>query len=184
MEARRVALLQQMPLFGGIREDVLAFLVSVSRDAHVGRGEYFFREGEPGESMFVLEGGAVEVTRRNADTTLVLCSLSAGNSFGEMALIDLGPRSASVRAVEDCSGFELFAGGLFALYERDLEQFALIQMNMARELSRRLRRADDRLLDVLQHLPGPSIRRRSRFSTSVRPPVTSSQRQETGPARP
>jgi CRP-like cAMP-binding protein len=58
-----------------------------------------------------------------------------------------------VRAVEDCSGFEIFAGGLFALYERDLEQFALIQMNMARELSRRLRRADDRLLDVLQHPP-------------------------------
>jgi len=153
MEARRVALLQQMPLFGGIRADVLAFLVSVSQEARVGRGEYFFCEGERGESMFVLESGAVDVIRRSTGTARVLCRLGAGDSFGEMALIDLGPRSASVQAVEECRGFELFAGGLFALYERDLEQFALIQMNMARELSRRLRRADDRLLDVLQHPP-------------------------------
>jgi CRP-like cAMP-binding protein len=153
MEASRVALLQQMPLFGGIREDVLAFLVSVSRDAKVAGGEFFFREGEAGESMFVLESGTVDVIRNGSGPPVVLCTLGAGDSFGEMALIDLGPRSASVRAVEDCSGFEIFAGGLFALYERDLEQFALIQMNMARELSRRLRRADDRLLDVLQHPP-------------------------------
>lgn len=158
MEARRVALLQQMPLFGGIRADVLAFLVSVSQEARVGRGKYFFREGERGESMFVLESGAVDVIRRSTCTSRVLCRLGAGDSFGEMALIDLGPRSASVQAVEECRGFELFAGGLFALYERDLEQFALIQMNMARELSRRLRRADDRLLDVLQHPPAAPAR--------------------------
>ena len=158
MEAKRVALLQQMPLFGGIREDILAFLVSVSRDAQVAGGEFFFREGDRGESMFVLESGTVDVIRNGGDTPVVLCTLGAGDSFGEMALIDLGPRSASVRAVEDCSGFEIFAGGLFALYERDLEQFALIQMNMARELSRRLRRADDRLLDVLQHPPAAPAR--------------------------
>ena len=158
MEAKRVALLQQMPLFGGIREDILAFLVSVSRDAQVAGGEFFFREGDRGESMFVLESGTVDVIRNGGDTPIVLCTLGAGDSFGEMALIDLGPRSASVRAVEDCSGFEIFAGGLFALYERDLEQFALIQMNMARELSRRLRRADDRLLDVLQHPPAAPAR--------------------------
>ena len=158
MEAKRVALLQQMPLFGGIREDILAFLVSVSRDAQVAGGEFFFREGDRGESMFVLESGTVDVIRNGGDTPVVLCTLGAGDSFGEMALIDLGPRSASVRAMEDCSGFEIFAGGLFALYERDLEQFALIQMNMARELSRRLRRADDRLLDVLQHPPAAPAR--------------------------
>lgn len=158
MEGRRVALLQQMPLFGGIREDILAFLVSVSRDANVAGGEFFFREGDRGESMFVLESGTVDVVRNGSGTSVVLCTLGAGDSFGEMALIDLGPRSASVRAVEDCSGFEIFAGGLFALYERDLEQFALIQMNMARELSRRLRRADDRLLDVLQQPPAAPAR--------------------------
>jgi len=146
MESSRIALLQQMPLFGGICEDALRLLLGVSRDVRVKAGGYFFREGEPGESMFVLESGSVEVRKKAAQGSLVLSRLGPGDCFGEMALIDLSPRSASVQALGDCSGFEMFAASLHQLYERDLEQFALIQMNMARELSRRLRAMDERLL--------------------------------------
>ena len=146
MEAARIALLQQMPLFGGIREDALRFLLGVSRDVHMRRDAFFFREGEPGESMFVLDSGTVEVRKKAKHGALLLSRLGAGDCFGEMALIDLAPRSASVQALEACSAFEIFAASLHQLYERDLEQFALIQMNMARELSRRLRAADERLL--------------------------------------
>jgi CRP-like cAMP-binding protein len=155
MDAKRIALLQQVPLFGGICEDVLAFLVGLCRSVEVQRTEFFFREGDAGESMFVLECGSVEVTQRGPAGDLLLTTLSAGNSFGEMALIDLGPRSASVRAVEDCSGFEISAASLFQVYQRDIEQFALIQMNTARELSRRLRLADARLLREIEHGAGP-----------------------------
>jgi CRP/FNR family cyclic AMP-dependent transcriptional regulator len=146
MEASRIALLQQMPLFGGISEGALQLLLDVSRDVRVKAGGYFFREGEPGESMFVLESGSVEVRKKASQGSLLLSRLGPGDCFGEMALIDLSPRSASVQALGDCSGFEIFAAGLHRLYERDLEQFALIQMNMARELSRRLRATDERLL--------------------------------------
>ena len=146
MESTRIALLQQMPLFGGIREDTLCFLLGVSRDAHVRSGAFFFREGDPGESMFVLESGTVEVRKKTRQATLLLSRLGPGDCFGEMALIELAPRSASVQALEDCSAFEIFAASLHQLYERDLEQFALIEMNMAREVSRRLRATDERLL--------------------------------------
>lgn len=144
MLASRIATLQQMPLFGGISEDALRFLLGVCATTRVARGEFFFREGDPGESMFVLEAGSVEVRKVQGGMESVLCRLDRGACFGEMALIDLSPRSASVQALEDCSGFEIFAASLFELYEHDLEQFALIQMNMARELSRRLRLADER----------------------------------------
>ena len=154
MEAKRIALLQQVPLFGGIRDDMLAFLVGLCRSVAVPGGAFFFHEGQPGDSMFVLESGSVEVTRRGPEGEIPLSRLAAGNSFGEMALIDLGPRSASVRAVEDCTGFEISAANLFAVYERDLEQFALIQMNTARELSRRLRLADARLLRSVERSVG------------------------------
>jgi CRP/FNR family cyclic AMP-dependent transcriptional regulator len=60
-----------------------------------------------------------------------------------MALMDLQPRSASIRAMHDCSAIELSHDGLFGLYERDLEQFTMIQMNMGREVCRRLRLADE-----------------------------------------
>jgi len=55
------------------------------------------------------------------------------------------PRSASVKAIEDCSAIELRPDHLMRLFERDVEQFALIQMNMGREVCRRLRATDERL---------------------------------------
>jgi CRP-like cAMP-binding protein len=60
-----------------------------------------------------------------------------------MALMDLQPRSASVKAVEACITIELRPEHLYALFQRDPEQFALIQMNMGREVSRRLRATDE-----------------------------------------
>jgi CRP-like cAMP-binding protein len=66
-----------------------------------------------------------------------------------MAVMDLSPRSASVRAVEDCTAIRVSAANLYRLYEQDPKQFALIQMNMGREVTRRLREADDRLFEVM-----------------------------------
>ena len=68
-----------------------------------------------------------------------------GDCFGEMALLDLYPRSASVRAEADCTAIELAPDNLLRLFEHDAEQFALIQMNIAREMSRRLRATDELL---------------------------------------
>jgi CRP/FNR family transcriptional regulator, cyclic AMP receptor protein len=62
-----------------------------------------------------------------------------------MALMDLMPRSASVKALEDCSAIELRSDQLMRLFEFDVEQFALIQMNMGREVCRRLRTTDAQL---------------------------------------
>jgi CRP/FNR family cyclic AMP-dependent transcriptional regulator len=56
--------------------------------------------------------------------------LKDGDCFGEMAVMDLLPRSASVRAVEDCTAIRLSAANLYQVYAYDLEQFALIQMEM------------------------------------------------------
>ena len=65
-----------------------------------------------------------------------------------MAVMDHCARSASVRAVEDCSAIQISAATLYRVYALDLKQFALIQMNMGREVCRRLRDADERLFGV------------------------------------
>jgi CRP/FNR family transcriptional regulator, cyclic AMP receptor protein len=52
-----------------------------------------------------------------------------------MAVMDLLPRSASIRAVEHCTALRLSAASLYQVYEHDLKQFALIQMNMGQEVS-------------------------------------------------
>ena len=145
MHTLRIELLQAMPIFGGIREDALHFLLDLAREVSVPEGEFFFREGDQASSMFVLEVGRVEVLKGWRGQELVLHKLKPGDCFGEMALMDLFPRSASVRALQDCTAIELDQADLYRLFKHDVEQFALIQMNMGREVSRRLRDTDDLL---------------------------------------
>jgi CRP/FNR family transcriptional regulator, cyclic AMP receptor protein len=149
MQPVRLELLQRMPIFGAIRDDALLFLLAQAREVSVAAGAYFFREGDPAQSMFVLESGRVAVFKSWQGRDFVLQNLEPGDCFGEMALMDLCPRSASVRAQTDCVAIELGSGDLLRLFERDAEQFALIQMNMGREVCRRLRATDEVLFRTL-----------------------------------
>ena len=81
MHDARIKLLQGMPIFGGIRADVLQFLLGLCPVVSVPTNEYFFHEHDQADSMFVLEAGKVAVLK-----------------FGEMAVMDLSTRSASVRS--------------------------------------------------------------------------------------
>jgi len=145
MTSTRVELLQAMPVFGALREDCLALLLAHAREVAVPQGGHFFHEGDEANSMFVLESGQVSVVKGWHGHDFVLHRLQAGDCFGEMALMDMCPRSASVRAEQDCRAIEIGADHLLRLYERDIEQFALIQMNLGREVCRRLRLTDELL---------------------------------------
>ncbi|MEO8058124.1 MAG: cyclic nucleotide-binding domain-containing protein [Burkholderiales bacterium] len=156
MQPVRLELLQRMPIFGAIRDDALLFLLAQAREVSVAAGAYFFRENDQANSMFVLETGRVVVFKSWQDRDVVLNNMEAGDCFGEMALMDLCPRSASVRAEADCVAIELGTGDLMRLFERDAEQFALVQMNMGREVCRRLRATDEMLFRArMGELPGP-----------------------------
>ncbi|HZF82865.1 MAG TPA: cyclic nucleotide-binding domain-containing protein [Burkholderiaceae bacterium] len=158
MLAARVELLQQMPIFGAVDADALEFLLAPAPLVLKPAGDFFFREGEPAASMFVLESGQVSVCKNWRGHALLLRRLRDGDCFGEMALLDLFPRSASVRADTDCRAIELTPANLYRLFQRDAAQFATIQMNIGRELSRRLRHTDEllfraRMGEALEELP-------------------------------
>ena len=151
-----------MPIFGALRDDALEVLLDGAPTVARSRGEFYFREGDSAQSMFVIEHGAVEVQKRWDGDDWPLHPLRAGDCFGEMALMDFFPRSASVRAVEDCRAIEIAITALHRLAERDMEQFALIQMNIGREVCRRLRATDELLFRVrrgepLAHDAGPTL---------------------------
>jgi CRP/FNR family transcriptional regulator, cyclic AMP receptor protein len=155
-----IELLQRMPIFGAIDEAALRFLLSRARQATRAAGEHFFLEGDEAQSMFVLATGRVSVTKRWQGRDYMLRPLGPGDCFGEMALMDMHPRSASVRADAGCHALELGTDDLLALYERDAAQFALIQMNMGREVCRRLRELDEMLFRAQMNgeLPaGPQV---------------------------
>lgn len=148
MQAMRMELLQQMPIFGGIDEQALQYLLEPVPSITVAAGHFFFRERDLADCMYVLESGSVEVLKDWAGREMLLRQLGVGDCFGEMALLDLFPRSASVRALDECRAMALTPAHLYRLFERDAAQFAMIQMNIGREMSRRLRESDEQLFSV------------------------------------
>ena len=153
MRDARIELLQTMPIFGGVRADILEFLIDLCPVVSVGADDFFFREDEPGDAMFVLECGKVAVLKSWQGEDHLLQTLAEGDCFGEMAVMDHCPRSASVRAVADCAAIRISSADLYQVYAQDLKQFALIQMNMGREVCRRLRDADRRLFSAKMGAP-------------------------------
>jgi CRP-like cAMP-binding protein len=153
MQQARIELLQRMPIFGGVRANILEFLLGLCPVETVPANAFFFREGDQADSMFVLEAGEADVLKSWRGQDCLLKTLKQGDCFGEMAVMDMRPRSASVRAVEDCTAIRISAANLYRVYSHDLKQFALIQMNMGREVCRRLRELDDRLFSVRMETP-------------------------------
>ncbi|EMI56603.1 Crp/Fnr family transcriptional regulator [Rhodopirellula sallentina] len=148
MTATRIELLRRMAAFGGMREDSLERILHESDDIQKSAGEEFFTEGDTGESLFVLESGKVNVLRQWEGKQVPLSTLGPGDCFGEMALIDFQKRSASVIAITECCAIEVSRKSIAGLCQEDLQQYTMIMMNLGREVSRRLRKADQRLFEL------------------------------------
>jgi len=147
MSEARIAMLKDMSLFGALSEDSLRLLLEHAEARFVEKGEYFFHEGDEGTALFVLERGSVTVVKRWQGADYVVRTIGRGDFFGEIALLDFLPRSASVIAEEDCQALVFRALDVLALAKRDLEQFTMIYMNIAREMGRRLRDGNELLFE-------------------------------------
>ena len=134
-----------MPIFGGVSEETVRSLHAQAEIVSVGQGDLFFDQGAPADAVYVLEQGQAVVLKSWQGHTYRLNSLQVGDCFGEMSIIDMAPRSAAVEAVEDCRAMRLSTAELYDLYRHRPDQYLLIVMNMAREISRRLRIADEQL---------------------------------------
>jgi CRP/FNR family transcriptional regulator, cyclic AMP receptor protein len=151
------AALRASRLFDGLKEEVLKELASELRAEVVPPGQLLIAEGEVAAHMFVVLSGEVEVLHKgDADHDVRVALLGPGDWVGEMAILDVQPRSASVRALASSALLRVTAADVRRLlYERDPGQYALLVMNIARELSRRLRVADR----VIAKASGPIAQR-------------------------
>ena len=153
-------LIAATPVFGGLNETTLELITELAQPIVAEPGHHFFREGDDSQVMYVLQRGQVEIYKTWQSTSKALRIMSPGDCFGEMALIDLFPRSASALALENCEALQITPAVLQALYQQDMEQFTMMQMNMGREVSRRLRLIDDMLFRSLmgESLPETTFR--------------------------
>jgi CRP-like cAMP-binding protein len=149
MTATQLQLLQGMPIFGGINEDVLSYLLRFTHVVAQPSGAYFFRETDLGDSMFLLERGEVDIVKRWKDQMYFLRKIEVGDCFGILTLLDLGPRSGSAIARQDCTAIEISTTNMYEIYKMDRQQYTIMLMNLAREVSRRLRDSDTQLFKTL-----------------------------------
>jgi len=140
----RIKLFQDIPIFGGINAEVIEALLLSSTSTFVKAGDFVFRERDHSASMYVIEEGEVAIIKRDEQHQYLLRRMKSGDCIGEMALFDFMPRSASAYALEDTQMISITSADLMDIYKLDIEQFALLQMNMGREVTRRLRVADER----------------------------------------
>jgi len=138
-------LLREVAIFGGLSEDTLAFVLDRATRVNIAAGAEFMAEGEMGKSFFVLESGRVHVHKDADGDAIILCEFGPGAAFGEMSLLAVRPRSATIEALEDCTAIEISNRSLFELYEADSAQFAMLVMNLGREVARRLWETNERL---------------------------------------
>ncbi len=96
---RREELLANVPLFESLTADDLRSLARRLENVEYGEGDVIFRQGDEGLSLFLIEEGAVEISYGDGRTRVVLASLFPGQYFGELAVFDNAPRSATATAV-------------------------------------------------------------------------------------
>lgn len=137
-------LLRESHLFDGLTEATLVHLAHELPAETAQPGQLLMREGDVATHMFVVLSGEVEVLHKGrADHDVRVALLGPGDFIGEMAVLDAQPRSASVRALAPTSLLRITSDDLRrVLYAHDLGQYAVLVVNVARELSRRLRVAD------------------------------------------
>ena len=98
----RVGLLEQAPLFSVLRGEDIRDLADKFHVVRYRRGEVIFREGEPAERMFLIADGRVKLTTASAaGQELLIAVLGRGVMFGELGVVDRGPREMDARAMED-----------------------------------------------------------------------------------
>jgi CRP-like cAMP-binding protein len=153
--AETLKLLHQVALFEGVSLEALGLIAQRLTERSFAAGEVVFREGDPGDRLFLVLTGRMHIYVERQGATITYTRVQAGEGFGEMALIDEAPRSATVQAEEPSYCLTLDKQDFTAL----LAAHPQIALGIMKSLSQRLRHTSALLQDYAQQLaraPQPS----------------------------
>jgi CRP/FNR family cyclic AMP-dependent transcriptional regulator len=145
----RQKFLQAIPIFAGLTTVALTEIAGAVEETAFHKDEIIIREGEPGNRMFIIGAGSVEIVKnlgRSRET--VLAVLLPKDFLGEMSIIECVARSASVRAIEETTLFAIKGIDLYHLFQKHPDQYGIVMLNIARDISRRLRALDERFTAI------------------------------------
>lgn len=128
------SLIQQLAavdLFSALTPRELKIVSTLIHERRALAGEILFDEGEDGQAIYILFSGQVMICHQG-QTDTPIAMIGAGKVFGELALIDGGPRSAQAKAAEDCELGVMFRGDFENLMESHAVIAAKISFHLAR----------------------------------------------------
>jgi CRP-like cAMP-binding protein len=139
-----ISILSRVELFDGLNEDELQKVAAICEKREYPTGSVITHQGEPGDELFVIWDGLVEVILRESspseDQPKTVVNLGQGQVFGEMALVDFGPRSATIRVISNTAVLQAIPRDAFlALCDENHRVGYIVMRNMAADLSFKLR---------------------------------------------
>lgn len=148
-------LLQNIPLFDGLSQKELSAVESILHRREYDPGETLFRQGNPGVGMYVIQEGSIDILYEPTDDTLA--ELTDGDFFGELALLNETPRSATAISRTNSILYGLFRPDLLDLVERDTSLGVQILLRMGQVLSERLIRTNEKVQTLRERLADATV---------------------------
>jgi CRP-like cAMP-binding protein len=131
--------LQQYSLFGGLLEEQIEQILPQVEFKNYETGETLMLEGERNDKIYFIIHGKVDIVKDGN----ILLQLDEGDTLGEMEVLDVMPSAATGKVMEPSTIASISNKALRQIYKQDAGIFSLMIMNLARDLSRRLRRMDE-----------------------------------------
>jgi len=128
-------------LFGGLLKEQVEAIIPLMQEEKYGPDEFIITEGSPNDKIFFIIEGQVSVSKKDVQ----LSHFSEGEAFGEMEVLDIMPAIASIKTISQVTVMTISNRALREIYKMDVKVFALIIMNLARDVCRRLCKTDEKL---------------------------------------
>ena len=138
-----IKVLANVPIFEHLTEKELSEVLRLTHERTYKKDEHVFKKLAPAEGMYVILDGGVLIT--DSDSETVFATLESGDFFGELALLDEEPRSASAISTMPSRLIGFFRTDLLTLMKRSPELGNKILLNLSRVLGERLRRTNQEL---------------------------------------
>ena len=141
-----LALIKQAALFAALEEDELTSVAEICKEQHFKFGQTIFKEGEPGNRLFIISKGEVRISRQVPGSgEEALTVLKPGACFGEMAVFDRSDRSTDAIANTDCTLVTISRSDFEMLLDFNHDLAYKVLWSVTRLLCERLRTANDNL---------------------------------------
>ena len=165
-----VAMLSEVPLFQLIDEQERATLADLMSSRSFDKGETIFEEGQPGESLYLVHNGRVQVfCHSDSGEKIILGENEAGDVFGEISLLDGGPRTACAVAVEPTVALTIDRERLYELVQRHPH----VAIDLLTVMGRRMRATDELLRSHVTRNPNVEEEERLTFGERIADRVAS-----------